>query len=139
MSVNLNDVVIPEKNEDGDFPIVPNGDHLATISAEEKTSKNGNEMMSCQFKTDKGVVFDNFVLSSEHGLIRLKILCKAIGITDYKDVNASDLHDKTVIITTEEKWSEFNQKNEAQTTYGGFKAVTADSVVGDAPEDDIKF
>ncbi len=136
MSVDLSKVEIPERSKDGDYPVVPNGDHVAEIFAEEKTSSNGNEMMACQFKTDKGVVFNNFVLNNEHGLIRLKILCKAIGVTNYEEVHANDLHGKKVIITTEEKWSDFSQKNEAQITYGGFKSVDSDS---QDPEDAMEF
>ena len=143
MSVDLSKVEIPENKNDGEYPVVPNGDHLAVITATEKNSKAGNPMIACQFKTDKGVVFNNFMLNNEHGLIRLKILCKAIGYTDYENVGADSFSGKSVIITTEEKYSDFSEKVEAQITYGGFSAVDGDlpdSTPGKPEvEDDVKW
>ena len=139
MSVDLSKVEIPEQKSDGDFPVVPNGTHLATIKAEERTSKAGNEMIACQFKTDKGVVFNNFLLNQEHGLIRLKILCKAIGWTDYENVDASSFDGKEVMITTEEKFSDFSNKVEGQITYGGFSPVDNADSTSLTPEEGVKF
>lgn len=123
MSVDLSKVEIEDQRTDGDFPVVPNGTWLAVVSADEVESKAGNPMMKCQFKTEKGVVFDMFVFSNEHGLKRLKILAKACGVTDYSEVNANDLHGKSIMITTEEKFDDYTQKIQAKITYGGFKAV----------------
>lgn len=135
MSVDLSNVQIDvEEKKDGDYPIVPNGDWLATIEAEEKIYNSGNTGMSVRFKTDKGMVFDNFMYHNEHGLRRLKMLAKAVSVTNFENVDASDLHEKTVIISTEQEYG-YNDRLEAKVTYAGFAPDPDSKPVDPNPED----